>query len=68
MEEARSLLKSKGFPDDKIDGVLSMYESINRREMMYVHPDFVRLTGERQRPIVDFVRDHREEFAPAREE
>lgn len=42
MDEYHAILKELGFSECKIQGILSMYESINRMDMLFVSPDFPR--------------------------
>ncbi len=67
-EEARDLLKAKDFSREKIESLLSMYDSINRLQMLHVNPDYAKITGEMQSSPVDFVKRNRDLFVGKREE
>jgi hypothetical protein len=68
MEEEKARLKAQGFAEDKIEGVLSCFDAINRHEMMYVLPDYSRITGERQHSMAEFVERNRDAFSIRKEE
>ena len=68
MGDARSLLKSKGFPEEKIESLLSAYESINRMQMMYVSPDYPLVTAQRQTNLREFFNRNKDSFVERKEE
>jgi hypothetical protein len=68
MEDARSLLKSKAFSEEKIESLLSAFESINRMQMMYVSPDYPLVTAQRQANLKEFFNRNKDLFIERREE
>lgn len=61
-------LKTQNLPQEKIDGIVSFYDAVNRSQMYYVTGDYKLITREDPHKIQDFIQQHRQCFTVEREQ